>query len=246
MKAPLKRLYGSQGILLMLIPLLLLVFSCMQALKGPEAPLPAPETLISRLPAGPFETFKGRGDFSLFWAGLSRGRFNGLLVYKRPGQMRLTLLVPMGITAYEVLFRNGGLIFIDPSRQEAWRWKTAMGEIFPSAEYLKGKELQVVRTGTGYSLHARGPDPAGPEEIYFFTGDDLSWTGSEYRLKDGETIRLEVEAFNMGIPSRFSIYLGSLAIKAVMKKFTFNGETEESVFTIPPGISIKEIKESPF
>jgi len=244
MNIPEKRLHGSQA--LMFIPLLLVIFSCRQALKGPEAPLPAPEVLISRLPAAPPETFKGRGDFSLYWNGFSRGRFRGLLIYKRPGQMRLTLLGPMGITAYEVLFRRGRLVLLDPSRQEAWRWDTGMGEIFPSGEYLTGKELQVIRTAAGYSLHASGPDPTGPEEIYLFSGKDLIWTGSEYRLRDGKALRLEVDALKKGIPSRFSISLGSLTIEAAIEKFTFNREIEESAFTIPRGFTIKETEGAPF
>ncbi len=228
----------------MLIPLLLLVFSCRQAVRGPEAPLPPVEALIRHFPDLP-DSFTGSGSFKISRNGVSSGSFQGLLVYRKPAMMRLMLLSSLGMSVYEILFRNGELLFLDPSRHTGMIWKTGITEIFPLKKVIQTKDLHVERGEDGYILQTDKPVIDGHMTVHKFR-TDLSWSGTEYILPDGRKITLEVRTLSNGIPSWFSMSVDELKIEAVIEKFSSRRPVGEWAFTIPEGFTIKEAEGAPF
>ncbi len=241
MKAPLKRLHVSQGILLLM---LLLLFSCRQAVKGPEPPLPPVEALISHLPDLP-DSFTGSGSFSISRNGVSGGSFQGLLVYRKPDMMRFMLLSSLGMSVYEVIFRNGALLFLDPSRRTGTIWKTGITWIFPSKDIIRTEGLHVEKGEDGYLLLPDRPVTGGTAAVYRFR-KDLSWAGADYTIPDGLKVSLNVMSVSKGIPSLFSISVDSMKVEAVIEKFSTRRPVGEWAFTIPEGFTIREAEGAPF
>ncbi len=227
----------------MLILLPLSVFSCRQAVRGPEVTLPPVEALVRRFPDLP-DSFTGSGKFRISRHGVSGGRFQGLLVYKKPDKMRFMILSSLGMSLYEVIFRKGAILFLDPSRRTGTIWKTGITGIFPSKDIVRAEGLHVEKGEDGYLLLPDSPPTGGAAAVYRFR-EDLSWAGADYTLPEGIEVSLNVMTVSKGIPSRFSISVDSLKIEAVIEKFSTRRPVGDWAFTIPDGFLIRD-SGSPF
>jgi len=164
----------------------LFVFSC--APKAVERPVPpahpgqsaviAPaqvavtvETLKSAFILNGVDALMSEITAEVIRNGVPAGVFEGILVYKRPGFLRLRLFGPLGITAAEVFLRGNALQVYIPVKNTLYEGEVpAMPETLPE-DLLYAMEqdeggYEPLRQG-GYTLYSfrQAPDAGAPVEL---------------------------------------------------------------------------------
>ena len=194
---------------------------------------------------GDVTSIKAFADVTVFRQNERQSSLNGIFAYKTPGQMRINLFGPFGLTATEILISDELIQLFVPSRNILYEG-TVPGISFTRA--MNGNFIyEMQEEPDGYLLVGRSADPGSPvSAIYYF--DRLYLLNRIIAIFSNGSGLMETafSDFNGRVPERMRLaFANGLSLDVKLKEPEFDTEVPDTFFRSiePAGKEVKAFQD---
>ena len=229
-------MYSKKAVFVVIV-FSLALFSCAkkEVLRGPEVrPYEGPvnvEILKQSVGFGNVRTVKALAEVTISKNGETQGSFNGVFAYKAPGQMRVNLFGPFGLTVTEILMSGGLLQFSVPPKHALYELES------PEVNFsglINGRfRYDMSEEGDWYVLLAYKSVElnSGVVAKYFFDMTFLLNRTVLFYKEGSELIKADFSDFNGRVPERTKLtFLNGMVIDIALQEPEFDTDIPEEYF----------------
>lgn len=180
---------------------------------------------------GNVSSIKSLVDVSVFKDGEASGSLNGVLGYKAPSNMKVSMFGPFGLTVTELLMTSTVLQMHIPSKALLYEWKssgislsTLLDDHFIYAMEEKGDELYLYAFGD-----AEGG--SGLFATYIFDRKYLLNRGIVFYRENKEAARISFGSFNGRVPEKTMVgFLNGSAMEITLREPEYDTDIPDGYF----------------
>jgi outer membrane lipoprotein-sorting protein len=178
---------------------------------------------------GDVKSIKAFADVTVFRKDVRQSSLNGIFAYKAPGNMRINLFGPFGLTATEILISDEIIQIFVPSRNVLYEGASP-GVSFTRA--MNGNFVYEMREEhDGYSLIGRSSDPGSPLTVYYFDRRYLLNRSMAFFRNGSGLMETEFSEFSGRVPGRMRLALANgLNLDIKLKEPEFDTQIDDAYF----------------
>ncbi len=194
-----------------------------------------PETLIDKVSLLDISTVKASVTLKIVKNGKPAGTFPGVLVYQHPDRALLRIFGPFGITAFDLLFKQGNLRVYIPQKNAIYEGNVPFKRLLPDREGLLNAPKRIKETETAYKLFVFGKekDKLVLKAIYSFSKEGLQWRAVEVFGSNTRAMTMNILHHNNEIPDEIEVLTDRYSLQIKLKDIELNKPVKEEAFILP-------------